>query len=77
MAGLLLHCCLSPLPHTTPPRPLPLARFPGVRFGGWPELQKSRCVRGSFKEQSQGSLGGSILRLYRSRDILEERMFWS
>lgn len=42
-----------PLPF---PRPLPLAHFPGVRFGGWPELQKSRCVWGSFKAHSQGSL---------------------
>lgn len=32
----------------------------GSVSGGWPELQKSRCVWGSFKTHSQGSLRCSI-----------------
>lgn len=49
----------SALGAASPSRP-PQADFPGVHFGGWPEFQKSRCVWGSFKAHSQGSLCRSI-----------------
>lgn len=64
--GVLNGRPLTPRSLSLPP-PLPLAHFPGVRFGGWPELQKSRCVWGSFKAHSQGSLRCSISGLYGSR----------
>lgn len=50
------------------PRPQPLADFPGVRFGGWPELQKSRCVCGSFRHIPRVPFAGA------SPGFLDERV---